>query len=363
LSWQFCSKLDLKLFTRWHAQQLLRNWICLQRDRYQRLKEGKPHKSFTKERMDQLAELGVQFTAARRLPFDERAVKWLDFRTKHGRDPCHITEDGGLVQWIRKQRRRKKELDAGKTTVLTQEQADRLTAWGFVWEGGEDTPATATDEGSSNSNKARSTKIRTPLINTAKRPWKERFALLVAFHKEHGHCLVPSTYPDLGPWVRSQRKQYKHLQDGKKSQLTPDRISKLEQIGFVFRARRQGDEIAVHIPSAKQGFNELEDADTSDATPRRKEVEEEEDNGEEEEEEEDETSSEEEEGDPSRLPQPQQQQPQRRKRQGVATNSPRHQHERQQPQRQGLPPAVAGVPPASNVVPYQYSNPWDQYDL
>jgi Helicase associated domain len=319
--------------------------------------------------MDRLAELGVQFTAARRLPFDERAVKWLDFRTKHGRDPCHITEDGGLVQWIRKQRRRKKELDAGKKTVLTREQADRLTSWGFVWEGGEDTPATttATEDGSSNNssnNKARSTtKFRTPLINTAKRPWKERFALLVAFHKEHGHCLVPSTYPDLGPWVRSQRKQYKHLQDGKKSQLTPDRITKLEQIGFVFRARRQGDEIAVHIPSAKQGFNELEDADASGgaATSRRDEEAEEADNGEEEEEE-DETSSEEEEGDPSRLPSPQQQ-PQRRKRQGVAAKAPRHQRERQPPQRQVLPPSVAGVPPAAHVVPYPYSNPWDQYDL
>ena len=67
--------------------------------------------------------------------------------------------------------------------------------------------------------------------------WQERFDELIIFRNEQGHCLVPHTFPAnaaLARWVKRQRYQYKLLQDGKQSSMTPDRIKILEEINFVW---------------------------------------------------------------------------------------------------------------------------------
>jgi len=43
-------------------------------------------------------------------------------------------------------------------------------------------------------------------------------------------------------WVSKQRTEYKNLQDGKKSLLTPDRIEKLEDIGFAWYGRERAED-------------------------------------------------------------------------------------------------------------------------
>ena len=66
--------------------------------------------------------------------------------------------------------------------------------------------------------------------------WEWRFELLCRYQKENGDCLVPKQYTieqeALGEFVRAQRTQYRKLRKGKKSAITPDRINKLEAIGF-----------------------------------------------------------------------------------------------------------------------------------
>ena len=70
--------------------------------------------------------------------------------------------------------------------------------------------------------------------------------LLEEFKKEHGHCLVPQHHIVvierdellLGRWCDTQRRQYKLFQDGKRSEMTPERIARLEAIGFDFGSRK-----------------------------------------------------------------------------------------------------------------------------
>eukprot|EP00804_Cyclotella_cryptica_P027077 CCRYP_013615-RB/>CCRYP_013615-RB protein AED:0.42 eAED:0.62 QI:0/-1/0/1/-1/0/1/0/114 len=52
--------------------------------------------------------------------------------------------------------------------------------------------------------------------------------------------MVPQRYqanPQLGTWVHTQRRQYKLMQEGKKSSMTQDKIDALNAVGFVWVAR------------------------------------------------------------------------------------------------------------------------------
>ncbi|KAG7342389.1 helicase domain protein [Nitzschia inconspicua] len=67
--------------------------------------------------------------------------------------------------------------------------------------------------------------------------WNQRYEELLAFRRRHGHAAVPHTYPpnqQLARWIKRQRRQYKLLQDGKPTTLTPDRQEMLDQLGFVW---------------------------------------------------------------------------------------------------------------------------------
>jgi len=70
--------------------------------------------------------------------------------------------------------------------------------------------------------------------------WEERFAELVEFKKIHGNCNVPISCQDfskLGTWVKCQRRQWKLRQSGHQSSMSPERIAKLEGIGFTWEVR------------------------------------------------------------------------------------------------------------------------------
>lgn len=69
--------------------------------------------------------------------------------------------------------------------------------------------------------------------------WLNMFEELKQFYNEHGHCKVPQVYaknPKMGQWVKSQRTQYRLLQNGKHSSMTKARIKLLESIGFIWEA-------------------------------------------------------------------------------------------------------------------------------
>ncbi|KAG7340237.1 helicase domain protein [Nitzschia inconspicua] len=71
--------------------------------------------------------------------------------------------------------------------------------------------------------------------------WDDRFQELLIFHQEHGHLLVPHSYPPnqkLAQWVKRQRHQYKRKRLGHHSTLTDEREEKLSAVGFIFESHR-----------------------------------------------------------------------------------------------------------------------------
>ena len=95
------------------------------------------------------------------------------------------------------------------TSTMTQFRIGILNAEGFVWDSHEAV-------------------------------WRERFEELSRYKEQHGHCCVPSHYkdePQLGTWVKCQRRHYKLFWDGKPSSITTERMQKVENIGLVWEMR------------------------------------------------------------------------------------------------------------------------------
>lgn len=72
--------------------------------------------------------------------------------------------------------------------------------------------------------------------------WEDKYEELKQFRQEHGHCRVPRRNHNyryaaqLERWIRSQREMMKKMNRGEKSTLTPERIAKLDALGFIWDA-------------------------------------------------------------------------------------------------------------------------------
>jgi hypothetical protein len=67
--------------------------------------------------------------------------------------------------------------------------------------------------------------------------WTVKFAGLLEFKEQKGHCCVPHTYgenPALARWVKRQRYQYKLKIESKQSTMTDERVVALEEHGFIW---------------------------------------------------------------------------------------------------------------------------------
>jgi len=77
--------------------------------------------------------------------------------------------------------------------------------------------------------------------------WQQRLDELVEFKDKFGHCYVPQEYEankQLGTWVKKQRQEYKKLKEGKKSQMTKERIEMLTNVGFDWKPPTGGASLA-----------------------------------------------------------------------------------------------------------------------
>ena len=75
--------------------------------------------------------------------------------------------------------------------------------------------------------------------------WQTQFEKLKEYKKVHGNCKVPQKYGPLGVWVNKQRNEYNKYNNrkkGMKPQLTLERISQLNSIGFTW-AKAYGQEL------------------------------------------------------------------------------------------------------------------------
>lgn len=124
--------------------------------------------------------------------WDERFGQLQAFKEKHGHCnvPSQYPENQKLATWVTGQR--------AKQNQLSKNRFDRLSEVGFIWD------------------------ARDAL-------WEERFRELARFKHIHGHCNVVHRWannPALGSWVRAQRL--------KRTQLSEDRIGRLDEVGFVW---------------------------------------------------------------------------------------------------------------------------------
>lgn len=118
-----------------------------------------------------------------------------------GKDYHQDAELQELNQWVIKQRKFNKRLKWFRKAAL-----DKI---GFVWHAYDAT-------------------------------WAEKYRELLAFKAEKGHCMVPARYepnPQLATWVLTQRRHYRLMIEGKKSQLTNERVKMLEDAGFAWQCK------------------------------------------------------------------------------------------------------------------------------
>ena len=83
--------------------------------------------------------------------------------------------------------------------------------------------------------------------------WSARFEELKDYKKMYGDCLVPYNYPPnsaLGTWVCTQRTQYRLHTDGRPSNMSTERITALDSIGFQWTIGRKADSLEHVEPKA-----------------------------------------------------------------------------------------------------------------
>jgi hypothetical protein len=149
--------------------------------------------------------------------WSEKFEDLCEFRRFYGH--CHVPHtyerNAPLAQWVKRQRYQYKLKLEGKRSTLSDERVRLLNKIGFIW-------------------------------NSHDAVWEERWNELLQYKRLHGHCVVPSNYeknPQLAVWVKRQRRQYKFYCEDKPTSMTPERITKLEKLGFAWDCRKsKGDE-------------------------------------------------------------------------------------------------------------------------
>lgn len=90
--------------------------------------------------------------------------------------------------------------------------------------------------------------------------WQEKFALLKAFKKAHGHCSVPPGYVvggvKLGGWVATQRKEYTKHRFGLFSAIINEkRVTRLEKVGFEWNVTPTWTNFWKHAWAGKETYS------------------------------------------------------------------------------------------------------------
>jgi hypothetical protein len=146
-----------------------------------------------------------------------RYCELMEYKQKHGNClvSTHDEANKQLGSWVRNQRTQYRLLQQGMKSLMTTERIDKLEKIGFVWD---------------------ASLLEGRQVDNIK--WNCRYRELVEYKQKHGHCKVSFNYDpnkQLWNWVRTQRRQYCLLQQGRKSWMTEERIAKLEEIGFEWR--------------------------------------------------------------------------------------------------------------------------------
>ena len=242
----------------------------------------------TEERVASLDSIGFQWKVKNKMKkhyekqWQDMFQMLLKYREEHG--DCMVPRKypalPKLGSWVHKQRviNRKcqevrakqeagQEVTAADTDLLnrlTAERRQKLEEAGFDWAVKESAPRKRAASSKSRSRARRKRSSAAKTRNSYDLQWDAMFERLRQYKEEKGDCLVPKRFEadkQLGTWVDTQRVQYKKLQKliaeaeakgeadnvetGKKvprvGRLNPERIEKLENLGFTWSLRDDWD--------------------------------------------------------------------------------------------------------------------------
>ena len=169
-------------------------WVKRQRNQYKHFKSGNKEKAgdMSEERISLLESIGFEWSL--------RSQSWADFfdelqafKDKHGHTRVEEKDNKPLFDWLNRMRGFLKKYSNDRDgNELTPEQFALL----------------------------QDLEIDSSL---RERKFERRFRELMNFKESHGHCIVPTKYAanqKLSNWVQTQKRQYKLMKDGRKSQMT-----------------------------------------------------------------------------------------------------------------------------------------------
>jgi len=167
----------------------------------------------SQERIELLEQIGFQWAELNTDKWEERYLQLLYFNEENGHCnvPYNYSDNQQLGNWVSQQRQKK------KSGNLLPERERLLEEIGFNWGNERDFGGVKPTE-----------------------LWDLRYQELLAFKQQHGHCKVPHNYFDnkqLGKWVSKQR------QTRKQNKLLPERERLLEEIGFLWSASAEQEEL------------------------------------------------------------------------------------------------------------------------
>jgi len=147
--------------------------------------------------------------------WEERLDELKNYKVQHGHCnvPTICKANPSLGHWVHDQRKQYRLYQNNKQTSMNPLRIAQLEEVGFKW---------------------------ALQRHSTMRTWAERFSQLMDFKKDHGHCNVPIRYkinPSLGQWVSTQRQEYSNYRNGKKSNMSDERIRKLEEVEFCWSLR------------------------------------------------------------------------------------------------------------------------------
>ncbi len=191
---------------RYIANPELAIWVSKQRETFRKGKLNRP-------RIEKLNQLGFWWDPEE--DFWKSMYKSLvSYKEKHGNCnvPQFYSEDQQLGTWVNTQRQYKKK---GK---LQSDKINKLNSLGFSWDPKEDY-------------------------------WNQMYQQLVVYKQEIGNCNVPRSYDSkLNTWISSNNRSYKN------GKLDPDKIEKLNQLGFEWTRKKPTKSIETDQESHQQSL-------------------------------------------------------------------------------------------------------------
>lgn len=176
----------------------------------------------TEEKVQALKKIGFKWSMREGGSGNGNWDNWLKqlraYKDEHGDTdvPLKYSKNSALGAFVNRQRTEYRKLQQGIHSSLTEERINSLNEIGFKWQ-----------------------------MRVSRTPWEQRLKELREFKEVHGHCNVPSTWPENQPlayWVFKQRGQYRMFHSGNNNgrcNMTADRIAQLDMLGFEWSPSRR----------------------------------------------------------------------------------------------------------------------------